>query len=78
MHVLTTALRPSPQVLRGEATGALRSEDPQSAMMRGLAYGTLTKLCQRTPQHVQSDTKLPTELFTGGCFSLPLSASECL
>jgi hypothetical protein len=33
-------------------------------MMRGLAYGTLTKLCQRTPQHVQSDTKLPTELFT--------------
>ncbi len=33
-------------------------------MMRGLAYGTLAKLCQRAPQHVQSDLKLPTELFT--------------
>ena len=37
------------QVLRGDATGSLRTDDPQGVMMRGLAYGTLAKLCQRAP-----------------------------
>ena len=51
------------RVLRGEATQSLRTDAAEAVMMRSSAYATLAKLCQRTPEHVRGDTRLPSELF---------------
>ena len=59
-HLLMGMLK----VLRGEATQSMRVDAPEAVMMRSSAYATLGRLCQRAPQHVKSDTRLPAELFT--------------
>ena len=42
----------------------MRVDAPEAVMMRSSAYATLARLCQRCPQHVKADTKLPSELFS--------------
>ena len=59
-HLLAGMLK----VLRGEAASELPHAHPDAVLMRSSAYATLASLCQRSPEHVRADTRLPAELFS--------------